>query len=716
MGRPSIFRRWIRAAKLLFLLLALPVLGAAAVLTLPSAHGQASSDHAPDKDNGEVSVLEFFASAYSYTVPAVRATYNEQYAFAMDIDQSELYSVVLQSGNADNLAIVGRVPGTWFPTRGHTFLLMSTGSVSATSFISGANSLNPMHEASASDMGGGRVQLQLRLTVPKDVHCAGFDYAFYSRNLNRFDDPRYNDFFVAQVNTNTILYEPRDNGFNLIAPTNFALDRNHNPISVNNVYSNHIRLNPDPPNGIVSPILRARVPVTPHTSLLLYLTIQDVGDELGNSAVAIDNFSWEKTEACETGLSGDTDGDGLPDGWETYGIFIGGVMPMHIDLPGEGANPLKRDVFVEIDYMAINRRGIWISHEPTEMIVNRVVKAFRNAPIVYTMTTTAGMTTAAGIQLHVDYKNEGRKVSFQEYIGTCPERTEFDWTNFDRIKAKNLKPGRAVIYHYSVWADMLCEAYPSTSGKSRNLDEPWFNRGASDFIVSMGHETWIANQTRLELQYAGTFMHELGHNLGLKHGGHDHYFAKPNHLSIMNQQFQTTGLTRNYSDGYLDYSRYTLPVLDPTNLDESRGLYMLGVHADVILGTSYWCKTPKKHFWRRIDDASRAIDWNCDFSIEDMTNGQPISTTIMAAKDCGEENCLGPYETVNEWEILSYTGGLLTRDHNVLLPEAGVVDSQESMDGPSQGDNRTLPRITRSIEITKPLGIDTVEPIPEQTE
>ena len=59
-----------------------------------------------------------------------------------------------------------------------------------------------------------------------------------------------------------------------------------------------------------------------------------------------------------------------------------------------------------------------------------------------------------------------------------------------------------------------------------------FGDGASDFVVSLGG--W-SGQTGTQDQQAGTYKHELGHNLGLRHGGEDHTQWKPNYLSIMNK-------------------------------------------------------------------------------------------------------------------------------------------------------------------------------------
>ena len=70
-------------------------------------------------------------------------------------------------------------------------------------------------------------------------------------------------------------------------------------------------------------------------------------------------------------------------------------------------------------------------------------------------------------------------------------------------------------------------------------------------------------------QEAGTVMHEMGHLLGLGHGGPDNIGCKPNYLSVMNYSFQFSDVG---TDRPLDFSREELDTLDEGGLDESDGI------------------------------------------------------------------------------------------------------------------------------------------------
>ena len=81
--------------------------------------------------------------------------------------------------------------------------------------------------------------------------------------------------------------------------------------------------------------------------------------------------------------------------------------------------------------------------------------------------------------------------------------------------------------------------------------------GGSDFVVSLGGFAStlvggvIHNRGTID-QQAGTLMHELGHNLGFRHGGGDNVNCKPNYLSVMSYSSQFSNIIAGRR---LDYSR-----------------------------------------------------------------------------------------------------------------------------------------------------------------
>jgi hypothetical protein len=89
-----------------------------------------------------------------------------------------------------------------------------------------------------------------------------------------------------------------------------------------------------------------------------------------------------------------------------------------------------------------------------------------------------------------------------------------------------------------------------------------------DLIVSLGCSTSVRN-------ISNTIMHELGHNLGLRHGGFENCNYKPNYNSVMNYRYQFPGVDSNCTppgDGVLDYSAGSRITLDERALDESEGI------------------------------------------------------------------------------------------------------------------------------------------------
>lgn len=340
---------------------------------------------------------------------------------------------------------------------------------------------------------------------------------------------------------------------------------------------------------------------------------------------------------------GDADGDALPDLWEVVGVDSNGDGRIDVNLPAMGADPKHKDIFVEIDYMVQppSRPGAadGHSHEPMPSAIQLIVDSFKNAPV-------SNPDGRDGIHLHVDYGrnapltygsaptwgnlSRSEALGHQNFISTCNSAGSFQWNGFDAIRNTNFSSARIRVFHYSIWAHSLCTTLPGTSGISRGI-------GASDFIVSLGQ--WTNSVGNLN-QQAGTFMHELGHNLELRHGGGgDTPEYKPNYLSVMNYSFQTDGLWVTSGVNRFDYSRFDLPDLRESSLDETAALGWPS-NASHILGTRVRCpdgpdsgSTPDRK-WIGIN----TIDWNCDSDTTDTNvqfdiNQDGISNSVLTSFD-----------------------------------------------------------------------------------
>jgi hypothetical protein len=234
----------------------------------------------------------------------------------------------------------------------------------------------------------------------------------------------------------------------------------------------------------------------------------------------------------------DTDGDALDDRSEVLG-------GSGLDLKYYGANPNHKDIFVYAD---------WYS-KPIQAGIDQVVAAFAAAPV-------SNPDGATGINLHVVL---GQQIAAADQNTNIVGPLSGNWSQFDTLKNKYFPARYSRFAHYVLFAD----EYDSTtsSGISRGIP-------AHDVLVTLGG--W-SPKYGTQLQQAGTFMHELGHNLGLRHGGNEDRNYKPNYLSIMSYRYQVVGLYKSGTDGILDYSRFTLSSLAENNLHEASGIGVTGL-------------------------------------------------------------------------------------------------------------------------------------------
>ena len=297
-------------------------------------------------------------------------------------------------------------------------------------------------------------------------------------------------------------------------------------------------------------------------------------------------------------FNADTDGDALPDGWEVNGHDF-------IDLKGLGADPLRKDIFIEVDYMP--------GFKPDDGAIETVVDSFANAPV-------SNPDGSTGITLHVDIDDQ------------VPMDADLNpvWADFDVIKNAYFSSKRAAIFHYCIFGSNYNGG--TSSGRSRGIE-------GSDFLVTLGG--W-ANTPE---EQAGTFMHELGHNLGLRHGGGDNTNRKPNYLSVMSYSFQMPGLTIGGTGNQYDYSRFQLASLNEASLNESQGLnpvsgvteFQLSQYATTLRigGTNI-----------NVPNSASNIDYN--------RNGIVMGTVSADINGDGSTDVL---TTQNDWDNLVYDGG-----------------------------------------------------------
>ncbi|MEM7124957.1 MAG: choice-of-anchor L domain-containing protein [Chloroflexota bacterium] len=593
---------------------------------------------------------------------------------AIDVPCIYVRDAQLKGVLSDTFIVSHTMPIIGFPRNGNTFGVLSTiCNINEVLFNGLPNDISCRKDI---------VRLHLRLEPPEEAECVSIDFSFYSEEYPKFVGSRYNDTFTAQLNTSEITTRTITSGtkeiVEVIADGNFAIDLQEKAISVNTIFNIEPLSLTSASQGGLTPLLRARAKGPFSDTIDLYFSIQNLGDTINDSAVFLDNFFFSKNSNCEPGAAADTDRDGFLDEWERDGLTVTiRNVTTYLDLPRLGADPMHKDIFVEIDYMSPFTNSEH-TYKPTHPAISKIVEAFASAPI----TNPDGTT---GIHLHVDYGPDapltlGKKqinergqvwgefsdsdaLPWQKYVSTCIGSSTdptFEWNDIDVIKKVYQSEERAAVFHYSLWVHELCDLVKEgTSGISRNLEDEGnaaeFYRGASDFIVSLGATRWIGRPDFINVQ-AGTFMHELGHNLGLRHGGTDDINYKPNYLSVMNYSFQTRGLIIDGKESF-DYSRHNLLSLDENQLDESIGIY----EADSIsgtLGTRYHCPTLEI---TRTTNAQH-VDWNC--------NGDDTENDIRANINGNDDGFNAINDEVlhsgNDWQNIRFSDGLIGKEGAII--------------------------------------------------
>jgi len=300
------------------------------------------------------------------------------------------------------------------------------------------------------------------------------------------------------------------------------------------------------------------------------------------------------------------------------------------DLGAMGANPDVQDVFVQLDYL---KGSDGHRHLPDPSAVGAVATALHNSAPRPSNACTSTVPGACPINVHFDvgpwassfsaalcpagtpscpiiaaglgkggneilevacdatgHTPSGEVCAFPGFAGVVGWKSGFrayrdgliDRTgggadcsaNPDSCEPR-MPRTRKDIFHYVLFAHALGYGSPSNPlvpRKNSGIADP----GGGDVMVTLG--LWDP-QNGTPFVQGSTLLHELGHNLGLKHGGVVPSGAiepncKPNYQSVMNYLFQVRGLLLPSGVPTIDLSRQTLPSLVENMLSETSGLGM----------------------------------------------------------------------------------------------------------------------------------------------
>lgn len=238
----------------------------------------------------------------------------------------------------------------------------------------------------------------------------------------------------------------------------------------------------------------------------------------------------------------DTDGDGLLDDWEENGIPYTGVdgAAKRYVLPGADKN--HKTLYVEIDTMP---------EIPFSPASKRLVeRAFAEAPVA-----NPDGTTGIDLFILVDDFDIPTEAISQTPNANFPASASLNKTQYFGTIEERADPDRIPMLEAKARAFRYALGYRRASADIGGLGEI----GGDDFVTfSEGYG---------DLSNAAVFMHELGHNLNLGHGGTDDINRKPNYPSIMNYALSYRS-DWNRKFWRLDFSREELSVLNEAALDE----------------------------------------------------------------------------------------------------------------------------------------------------
>ncbi|MEM9103231.1 MAG: Ig-like domain-containing protein [Pseudomonadota bacterium] len=357
---------------------------------------------------------------------------------------------------------------------------------------------------------------------------------------------------------------------------------------------------------------------------------------------------WVITGYANAGLANDAectydeDTDGIPDCQEAPGKTYS-----NLPLYDWGARPNQTDIFIEVDYIASADPGV----TPHAVALQQIATAFIFQNIHLHFDAGALPSLKEGVYSALSDRGGSNIISNMPYIVMENDESINDANNFYNVKYQNSDIYRQNIFYYALFGTTMNKhGRKSASGRAEIY--------GNDLLITL--QGWELNQenqlfkNRLINTQAATLMHELGHNLGLRHGGFEDLNFKPNYLSVMNYLYQIEGLPKvGVNDGDRFYFRFygneeNSPCIDQElQIHQSSWVSPYQFTLDFSHGKN---QTLEKH--RLVEsngigreEAITPVDFNCDGDFNDV-----IDYAQVVEK---ESNNNHPYlKDHNDWDNL----------------------------------------------------------------
>jgi len=344
--------------------------------------------------------------------------------------------------------------------------------------------------------------------------------------------------------------------------------------------------------------------------------------------------------------SNDFDGDDIPNNLEMNSRLLNDPFNPHSKSILEGSDYMTKDIFVELDYFE--------NHFPNTTGLAMITESFKKSSL-------CNPSGIEGINLHFLISDRLKEDSQSMTIECFPDNKtrDSDWSEYDSLKNtyfgtieernwdnKDLLDLKKSLYHYGIIGHQFNNLEFSGCAKPSEMN----------FLVTLGadwwkHELGVNKDTGDTLSNAdfeaAAIMHELGHTLGLKHGGGDSVQYKPNYISIMNYLFQMP-YDSGFPDRPLDYSNCDLKLIRENLVNESKGVQGT-CHSNFNRTSIGYNMEDGTIACDRVivTELNRPIDYNGNGKIEN----KPYTTNLNCDKGRNNITALWGY---NDWKNLDY--------------------------------------------------------------